>query len=118
MPNSPFDNAPRLHGMVGKFDASDNSSGNARPTLLVSASGDQISNATGLAPDLELLVRAFVHRPSGPKLTEPGLPDSAANDDIQFAIYGLNLDPDEEEELRRIIRLRIREHLSNEERRK
>jgi hypothetical protein len=70
--------------------------------ILVSGTALSNLNAIGLAGDIGLLIQRFIHSPTSKTNLERRHPEG--NDDLETALHGLGLDPDQEAELRHRIR--------------
>ena len=72
----------------------------------------------GLAKDLEQLVHEFVRqRPASIRAEKTRVaetPSAGEDEEIGIALHGLELEPDAEVELRRLLRARVSEHLAGE----
>jgi hypothetical protein len=115
MPGFPFDKP--LDGRVGNIEAPDEPAAVAgaagttettQPTLWVSVTGDGISDPALLSEELKFVIAKFVHNPG--KAAWPRAPDSDTHGDIAIAAHGLNLNPADQQRLRRLIVERIRAH--------
>jgi hypothetical protein len=118
--DSPFDQAIPLDGMVGSLEDLRETPPNPKGVLQVFVSGEAVSGsrAMGVAKDLERLVHAFVQRQASTgteKIRVPETPSSGEEAEIEIALHGLVLEPDVEDELRHLIRGRVREHLAGGE---
>jgi hypothetical protein len=120
MADSPFDEATPLDGMVGSFEDLQEAPPIATGVLQVFVSGGAVSGsrAIGLAEDLERLVHAFLERPASigaEKSRVPEKPPAGEDEEIAIAFHGLELEPDAEAELHRLMRARIQGHLARGE---
>jgi hypothetical protein len=70
----------------------------------------------GLAEDLSLLVQRFIQSPP-PSAREKAsaTPPSGQHGDIEIALHGLNLDPDQEAQLHHLIRELVHERIAGKE---
>jgi hypothetical protein len=117
-----FDESMLLDGTVGSFADPEEAPPLERPegALQVFVSGDALarSRAIGLAKDLEQLIQRSLARlaPTGAETARPSKTrPSGENDDVIIAVHGLELAPDAEAELHRVIRARVHEHLTGGE---
>jgi hypothetical protein len=70
----------------------------------------------GLAGDLSRLVQGFIQDlPSSAREKASGTPPSGQHEDIQIALHGLNLNPDQEAQLHQLIRELVRERVAGKE---
>jgi hypothetical protein len=119
MSDSPFDEAGPLDGVVGSLEDVKEAPPIGKGVLQVFVSGEAVpgSRAMGLTTDLELLVHEFVDQRPGsirPEKTRvPETPRAGEDEDIGIVLHGLELEPDAEAELRRLLRARVREHLAS-----
>ena len=121
MSDFPF-NDP-LDGMVGNIDGPDTPAAVAHkattestpPKLWVAATGDGISNPALLSEDLKFLVAEFMCRLGERKVARSHASHSEPQGDIEITLHGLNLDPADQHELRRLIDERVRAHPKHRE---
>ena len=88
--------------------------------LRVSVSGDAVSgsHAMGLAEDLELLVHSLVQRPDSIAGRPTEVSETSTSDEetrIDVAFHGLQLDPDAEAELHRLVREHVQQRVARRE---
>jgi hypothetical protein len=75
--------------------------------LSVFVSGDSDADTMGLADDVRLLIDAFVRDPASVDLKTSGAApeeDADPDGDVEIALHGLNLGPEDERALHRLIR--------------
>jgi hypothetical protein len=80
--------------------------------------GEEIAGARamGLAEDLSLLVQRFIQgSPSRAREKTFALPPSEQHGDIEIALHGLHLDPDQEAQLHHLIRELVQERVADKE---
>jgi len=72
--------------------------------VFISGAGSSDPDAVGLDEDIRLLVNAFVRGArSGAGQVRAAAPASQGHGDVQIALHGLNLKPEEANELRQLI---------------
>jgi hypothetical protein len=121
--DSPADEAIPLDATVGSLDQLDvvaPFASAADVPVRVSITGDAVPDpaAMGLAEDVSLLIEGFMQRRAsaaqGRSRTEAvRVPGPAI--DIRFALHGLQLDPEAEDELHHLIRGLVRDRLARAE---
>ena len=125
MADSPSDEAVPLDATVGSFDQLEQATpfaSAADAPFRVSVTGDAVLDAAarGWAEDVGLLVQGFVRRRASADRVR-ARPDATgedrgrAEDDIQVSLHGLQLDPEAEDELHRMIRDLVRDRVSRAE---
>jgi hypothetical protein len=75
--------------------------------LAVFVKGDSDADTTGLADDVRLLLDAFVRDPAAVERERSAAapaPDADPDEDVRIALHGLNLGPEYERALHRLIR--------------
>jgi hypothetical protein len=110
-----FNGSKQLDGIVGGSGSQTAPAvvnGTARRTLWVKVTADGIPDPV-LADDLRLLINEFVQ--STGERREPGVSHPDTPGDIRIATHGLKLDPARLQELHRLMRERVREHMAHEE---
>jgi hypothetical protein len=111
---------PPLDGTVGTLSELDQSAapataGNSRIQVFVSGDGVSDPGAIGLDEDLRLTIQGFIQRSrSGDRETAPDTPASDADGNIEIALHGLNLSPEEERELHHLLRELVRKRVAGE----
>jgi hypothetical protein len=115
----PTEQGVPLDGMVGGMTNYDVTSTSAmtdtsRIRVFVSGAGVSEPGAMGLDEDLRLLVQAFIR---GSHCSDEGMAAetsaSSAGEDIKIALHGLNLAPEQERELKQLIRELVRKRVAN-----
>lgn len=116
MPEFSSDEAMPLDAIVGSFeDVRKEAPIVQDPVVLgVAVFGDGVSDADtmGLADDVRLLIEAFVRDPTSidrERSSAAPTPDAGPDEDLDIALHGLNLSPEDERALHRLIRDLIRE---------
>jgi hypothetical protein len=110
-----------LDGKVGSLSQLDKTVAPApadSSQIQVFVAGDAASDARalGLQEDLRLLVQGFVHRSrSSDRKTAAPTSSSSEDGDIKVAVHGLQLAPEEERELRQMIREMVRKRVPGKE---
>jgi hypothetical protein len=110
-PESSSEEAMPLDAMVGGFEDIRKQAPIADDPavfrLAVFVKGDSDADTTGLADDVRLLLDAFVRDPAaverGRSAAAPA-PDADPDEDVGIALHGLNLGPEYERALHRLIR--------------
>jgi hypothetical protein len=121
MADFPSDKAIPVDGRVGRFSdleetAAPATASDTRVRIFVSGDGVSRPGAMGLDEDLRLLVQAFVQGSrSSDRRTTPATSASDAHGNIEIALHGLNLAPEEEGELHRLIRDLVRKRTAGKE---
>jgi hypothetical protein len=106
----PFDDAFPLNGMVGSISRLQQNIVPAKPgdyqtTIFVSGDGASDARMMGLDQDLRLLVQSFIRGShSSARSAAPATSALHPHGDIEIALHGLNLAPEQEEKLRHLIR--------------
>ncbi|MGZ4286142.1 MAG: hypothetical protein ACXVHB_18490 [Solirubrobacteraceae bacterium] len=106
MPELPFDEATRLDAIVGAFYDVQKEPSIAAHHVAVFVGGVSDADAIGLADDARLLIEAFVrdppcfHRKTPRRAAAAPEPDG----DLDIALHGLNLGPEDERLLAGLIR--------------
>jgi hypothetical protein len=124
MPGFPSDHP--LDGRVGSIDAPDaraavagvaaaGTTETTQPRLWISTTGDGITDPALLSEDLKFVIAEFVRCRDERKAERPHTSHSDPHGDIEIAIHGLNLDPADQQELRRLICERVRAHMKRGE---
>jgi hypothetical protein len=125
VPDFRSDKRIRIHGTIGSVSTVKETVAPATadaPVISVFMSGGNVSrsSAFGLDDDLRLLVNRFIHdlRSSDRKTAHYGSSAGSASedvrDDIQIALHGLHLTPQQAGELRDLMRKLVRERLGDE----
>lgn len=123
MADSPSERAIPLDATVGSLDQLEEAAPFASAAdvpVRVSITGDAVPNpaAMGLAEDLSLLIQGFMQRTAsavqGRSRTEATRVSGPAVD-IQFALHGLQLDPEAKDELHHLIRELVRDRVARAE---
>jgi hypothetical protein len=121
MADFPSDKAIPLDGMVGSFSdleetAAPATANDSRIRVFVSGDGVSDPGVMGLDEDLRLLVQAFIQGSrSSDRQTTPATLASDVHGDIEIALHGLNLAPEEEGELHHLIRELVRKRVASKE---
>jgi hypothetical protein len=108
-PESSSDEAMPLDAIVGGFEDLRKDAPIAEDPAVfripVFVKGDSDADTTGLADDVRLLLDAFVRDPASVEREKSSsAPDEDPGDDIEIALHGLNLGPEDERVLHRLIR--------------
>lgn len=109
-PESPPDETMPLDAIVGGFEDRRKEASIAEDPavfrLPVFVKGDSDVDTMGLADDVRLLIDAFVRDPASVERERSDAPASEADpgDEIGIALHGLNLGPEDERVLHRLIR--------------
>jgi hypothetical protein len=117
----PTDKGIPLDGTVGSLSDLDETAAPAtseisRIRIFMSGDGVFYPGAMGLEEDLRLLVQAFLH--GSRSWDRDATREKSASDaygDIQIALHGLKLAPEEERELHHLVRELVRERLAGKE---
>ena len=124
MADPPSDEAVPLDATVGSFDQLEHATpfaSAADAPVRVSITGDTVPDAAamGLAEDLGLIIQGFARRRASAAQGRPRPDESRdpgrAEDDIQVSLHGLELDPEAEDELHRLIREFVRDRFTRAE---
>ena len=121
MADFPSDKAILLDGTIGSFSdleetAAPATASDRRLRVFVSGDGTSDPSAMGLDEDLRLLVQAFIQGlHSSDRRKTAARPTSLAHGDIEIALHGLNLAPEEEGELHHRIRELVRKRVTGKE---
>jgi hypothetical protein len=110
-PESSSEEAMPLDAMVGGFEDIRKQAPIADDPavfrLAVFVKGDSDADTTGLADDVRLLLDAFVRDPAAVERERSAAapaPDADPDEDVGIALHGLNLGPEYERALHRLIR--------------
>ena len=121
MGDIPSDKAIPLDGRVGRCSELEETAAPATTSdsrIRVFVSGDGVSDpgVMGLDEDLRLLVQSFIQcSRSSDRQTTPAVSASDAHGDIEIAVHGLNLAPEEVDELHHLIRELVRKRMAGKE---
>lgn len=110
------DEARALDAIVGSFDDVRKEAPIAEDPVVhhvvVFVDGVSDADAMGLADDVSLLIEAFVRDPASFDRETPAAaptPDADPDGDLDIALHGLNLGPEDQRALHRLIRDLVRE---------
>lgn len=108
MPEFSFDEALGLDAIVGSYDVRKQPPIAEDPVVhhvAVFVDGVSDADAMGLSDDVGLLIEAFVRDPAAfDRGTPPAAPTPDPDGDLAIALHGLNLGPEDERALQRLIR--------------
>lgn len=105
-----FDEALGLDAIVGSFYDVRQEPPIAEHHVAVFVDGVSGADAMGLADDARLLIEAFVRDPASfDRETPPAAPTPDPDGDLEIALHGLNLGPEDERVLHGLIRDLVRE---------
>ena len=114
MSDFPNDGSTPLDAVVGSVADQGGAAPFASPdesSIRVAVSGDAAAHAgaMGLAEDLSSLVRRFIQDSPASAAAPASPPSAGERGEIGIALHGLTLDPDQEAQLRDLIRELVRE---------
>ena len=121
MADFPSDKTIPLDATIGSFSdlgetAAPATANDCRVRVFVSGDGVSDPGVMGLDEDLRLLVQAFIQGShSSDRQSTPATSASDAHGDIEIALHGLNLAPEEEGELHHLIRELVRKRVAGKE---
>ena len=114
MTDFPYDKAFPVDGKVGSLSRlqqipAPEKAGDYQTMIYVSGDGASDARTMGLDEDLRLLVQAFIRGSSlSNRNAAPATSASQLHGDIEIALHGLNLAPEQADQLRHLIRELVR----------
>jgi hypothetical protein len=119
VPKAPLDDAIPLDGTVGALTDAGATAPLAsleQPSFRAFVSGDAAADtrAMGLAEDLSMLIQKFLQgSAASAREKASAAPGSGQLGDIEIALHGLQLDPDQEAHLHQLIRELVHERVAD-----